>query len=188
MGLIPIRGQAVLEPSSCGFPGAQRARTRVLGRGCKCQNSQASHPASCSLSRPASHRASLPASMESAREPCIIAARRANCACTYRFCRWGSTGPARTQGPRTQSVDTRTPRTALPRWPRSGTARTGTPATQATVRGSVSTLCWSLTHFPSPWGQGLRLRRLPWARVHQPAGDRGCSLPPSSTPGSLCFY
>lgn len=69
MGLIPIRGQAVLEPSSCGFPGAQRARTRVLGRGCKCQNSQASHPASCSLSRPASHRASLPASMESAGEP-----------------------------------------------------------------------------------------------------------------------
>lgn len=41
MGLIPIRGQAVLEPSACGFPGAQRARTRVLGRGCKCRSSQA---------------------------------------------------------------------------------------------------------------------------------------------------
>ena len=69
MGLIPMREQALLEPSSRGFPGAQRARTRVLGRGCKYRNSQAFQSASCSLSRPASHRASLPASREGAREP-----------------------------------------------------------------------------------------------------------------------
>lgn len=60
--------QTLLEPSSRGFPGAQRARTRVLGRGCKYRNSQASQPAPCSLSGPASHRASLPASTEGARE------------------------------------------------------------------------------------------------------------------------
>ena len=176
MGLILMREQALLEPSSRRFPGAQRARTRVLGRGCNIETHK--RPSLPPVLYPVLHP-KVPLFLHPRKalgNPRVMLARRANRAGTYRFCRWGSTGPARTRGPRTRYADTRTPRTAPPRWPRSGTARTATPATQATVRGSVSILGWNLTHFPSPWGQGLRLGRLPWAWVHRPDGDPKVAL------------
>lgn len=59
-------------------------------------------------------------------------------ASTYRFCRWGSTGQARTRGPHTPSEDTRTLCRAPPRWLRSGNAHTETPETQAHGQGQTS--------------------------------------------------
>lgn len=51
-------------------------------------------------------------------------------ATTHHFCRWGSTGQARTRDPRTRSGDRLTPCTALRRWPHSDTSHTETPETQ----------------------------------------------------------
>lgn len=132
--------------------------------------------------------------------PCFMGGKRAGTpawsragrASTYRFCRLGNTGRARTRGPRTRSVDTRTPRTALPRWPRSDTARTATPATQATVRAGSPSSALNVTHSPTPGSQsvrtGLGLSRLPRGEGGAHWWGLGCSIPPSSTPEPLYFY
>lgn len=51
-------------------------------------------------------------------------------AITHRFCRWGSTGRARTPDPHTRSGDRLRPCTALHRWLHSDTSHTEKPETQ----------------------------------------------------------
>lgn len=94
---------------------------------------------------------------------------------TYRFCRWGSTGRARTPGPHTPSADTLTPRTALLRWPRSGTAHTATPATQAMVTAQPLHPRPGRSH-PHPGFSGREDRglglRLSWGKEGRPGLSR----------------
>ena len=161
----------------------------MLGRGCKYRNSQASHPAACSLSRPASHRASLPASTESARE---------------RVRHRGAQGQPRRHLPFLQMGQ---------HWSGSYTGSTHSVCGHADTAHSTSPLA-SQRHrshgdtcntghgqgqrlhpllkphtLPQPTRTGTEVEEAPLG-VSTPTrrGPRGCSLPPRSTLGSLYFY